>query len=279
MTKTMIVTGCSGGFGLSIAVRAAARGWRVLGSVRRDQDGEGLRAAGCDVGICDLCDEESVQDFAHRAVAWAGGSIDCVVHNAGTAFPAPMAAATRADLMAQFEINGAGHFRLNRALLPAAIKAGGTILFISSISTQLPTALLGLYAGSKRALEAMAEALALEVEPLGVRVGVVRPGSYRTDIWATSAARGDEYLQADLNLGEPLDDHYRQLGERVRRMALGQPMGDPAQLARFVVRIAEGAGRWRFYHVTPFSAKIFYVLRRLLPTRLLFRLVRSVMRG
>jgi NAD(P)-dependent dehydrogenase (short-subunit alcohol dehydrogenase family) len=279
MAKTMIITGCSGGFGLCIAERATARGWRVLGSVRKPEDGAGLRAAGCEVGICDLCDEGSVQAFADAAVEWAGGAVDCVVHNAGTAFPAPMAAVTRADLDAQFQVNVIGHFRLNAALLPSLVRAAGTVLFISSISTQLPTAMLGPYAASKRALEAMAEALALEVEPLGLRVGVIRPGSYKTSIWETSVGRGDEYLQADLGVGEPLDSHYRRLGERVRRMALEQPMGDPAQLGRFVVRVAEGAGRWRFYHVTPFPAKVFYVLRRLLPTRLLFRLVRWVVRG
>ena len=274
MSRTLVVTGCSGGFGLVIAQEAVRQGFRVLGSVRRDADAEGLRAAGCAVGILDLCDEASCIAFAELAAEWCGGRLDAVVHNAGTAFPAPMVGADRSDLRAQFEVNTIGQIHFNGLLMPSLIAAKGRAVFISSISAVMPTALLGPYAASKRALEAMAESLAMEVKALGVSVCVVRPGSYSTGIWDTSVQRGDKYLELDL--GEPLTGHYRRLGEKVRRVALSQPLSDPLGLGRFVLRVLT-ARRSAFYRTTPISARTMQTLCWLLPTRWFHALIRFVL--
>ena len=272
MAPTMVVTGCSTGFGLVIARAALKAGYRVLGTVRREADGEALRTAGGDVGILDLCDEASCAAFAEQVAVWCDGRLDCVVHNAGTAHPAPMVGAERADLRQQFEVNTIGHIDFNARLMDLLIAASGTVVFVSSVSTQMPTALLGAYAASKRALEAMAEALSMEASPLGVRVCVVRPGSYRTAIWDTSAQRGSKYLDAPTGPSVRMDEHYRRLGRRVQRAALEQPMADPEQLGRFVMRVVRGKGR-RFYYTTPALAKTTQAVAWLLPTRWFHRLI------
>ena len=273
MSKTLVVTGCSSGFGLVIAKEALAQGWRVFGTVRQESDGEALRAAGGTVGILDLCDEESCQAAAETIRLWCDGSLDCVVHNAGTAHPAPMIGAERADLRQQFEINTIGHIDFNACLIDVLLKAKGMSIFVSSISALMPTALLGPYAASKRALEAMAESLAMEVAPLGMRVHVVRPGSYRTSIWKTSVERGDKYLEISGEYPAEVEAHYRKLGKKVRRAATQQPMADPDQLGRYVMRIASGKSGG-FYHATPLLAKAQQLFSWLLPTRAFHRLIR-----
>jgi len=276
MAKTLVVTGCSSGFGWVIAQRALSQGWRVLGTVRKEADGDALRAAGAAVAILDLCDAASCKAAAEVVRDWCDGSLDCVVHNAGTAYPAPMVGADRADLRQQFEVNTIGHIDFNAQLIDVLLEGQGMSIFVSSISAIMPTALLGPYAASKRALEAMAESLAMEVAPLGIGVHVVRPGSYRTSIWSTSVERGNKYLELEGEFPARVEDHYRRLGKKVRRAATHQPMADPEQLGRYVMRIASGKSR-RFFHTTPTLAKSQQFFAWLLPTRAFHRLVRWVL--
>ena len=271
--RRMVVTGCSTGFGLVIAQEALRRGWLVFGTVRRLEDGEALRQAGGVVGLLDLTEASSCAACAQEIIVWCEGTLDCVVHNAGTAFPAPMVGADRDDLRQQFEVNTFGQIDFNGRLIAPLLAARGMSVFISSISTQLPTALLGLYAASKRALEAMAESLSMEMGPLGLTVHVIRPGSYRTAIWNTAASRGDKYLEMDTDLPEVVEAHYKRLGRKVRRVATSQPLADPSQFARFVLQVAEGRRR-RFFHVTPLLAKVTQFFSLILPTRVYHRLVR-----
>jgi len=276
-TRRMVVTGCSSGFGLVIAQEALRRGWEVFGTVRRVSDGETLRQAGGTVGILDLVDEASCARCAQEIAEWSSGSLDCVIHNAGTAYPAPMVGADRADFRAQFEINTIGQIDFNSRLIGPLIAAKGMSIFISSISTQMPTALLGLYAASKRALEAMAESLSMEMGPLGLTVHVIRPGSYRTSIWGTAVPRGDKYLEMDTDLPESIENHYKRLGKKIRRVATEQPMADPEQFARFVLAVAEGRRRG-FFHATPALAKVQSLLAWILPVRSFHRLIRWILR-
>ena len=277
MARSLVVTGCSSGFGLTIAQEALRQGWRVYGTVRNLADGEALRAAGGTVGLLDLCDEASCAAAAAAIDAWCDGHLDCVVHNAGTAYPAPMIGAERADLRQQFEVNTIGHIDFNARLIACLYQGQGICLFISSVSSQMPTALLGPYAASKRALEAMAESLAMEVAPMGIRVHVVRPGSYRTAIWGTSVARGDKYLEIRGQYPPEIEEHYHRLGKKVRRAATAQPMADPDQLGRYVMRVASGKAGG-FYHTTPFLAKTQQFFGWLLPTRAFHRLIRWALR-
>ena len=274
--RRMVVTGCSSGFGLVIAKEAIRRGWLVFGTVRRVEDGEALRQAGGKVGLLDLTDSSSCKHCALEIIAWCEGALDCVIHNAGTAFPAPMVGADRDDLRQQFEINTIGQIDFNGQLIEPLLAARGMSLFISSISSQMPTALLGPYAASKRALEAMAESLAMEMGPLGLTVHVIRPGSYRTSIWSTSVPRGDKYLEMDSDLPEVVETHYKRLGKKVRRVATEQPLADPEQFGRFVLQVAEGRRR-SFFHVTPNLARAQQFFRWFLPTRSFHRLIRWVL--
>lgn len=278
MQRRMLITGCSSGFGLEIARIARTRGWAVLGTVRREQDAEGLKEAGCDYALLDLCDEDSTEAFGEVARRWAHDGLHCLVNNAGTTYPGPSIALTREDLRAQFEVNTIGQMRVTRQLMPPLVAARGRVLFISSVSAFLPTPMLGAYAASKRALEALAEAFCLETSPLGLSTCVIEPGSYKTQIWETSVQRGEAYLGDRPEIEQPFYDYFAELGAITRKAALGQPMGRPAKLAAFVVDKAE-ASKVPMYAPSPGMPRFMRFMAWLMPVRWLQRQVMKQLRS
>ena len=272
MTRKMLVTGCSSGFGLAIARAAQARGWDVMGTVRKEADAAGLSDAGCQFTLVDVCDEASVSAFGEAVRSWAEGGLHCLVNNAGTTYPGPTMALTREDLRAQFEVNTIGQLAVTQELLAPLVSAQGRVMFISSISGFMPTPMLGAYAASKRALEAFAEAFALEVKDLGVSVCVIEPGPYETEIWATSVPRGERYLSATGPYPDDFVAHFTEMGNKVKAAALSQDMKPASELGRFVVDKAE-AKRVPFYLPSPGQPRLLRFLHRVLPTRWFHRLI------
>jgi len=278
--RRMVITGCSSGFGLEVAREARTRGWHVLGTVRRQEDGAKLEEFGCDVALLDLCDEASTEAFGANARAWAQeAGVHCLVNNAGTSFPGPTIALTRDDFRAQFEVNTIGHMRVTRQLMPSLVQAQGRVLFISSVSAFLPTPMLGAYAASKRALEALAEAFCLETEALGLSTCIIEPGSYRTQIWKTSVARGEAYRGERPEVEKPFQDYFESLAEMTKQAALSQPMGKPQNLARFVLDQAE-AKNVPLYAPTPGAPRTMRFFRWLMPARWLHgKVMQQLRRG
>ncbi|MGB0592106.1 MAG: SDR family NAD(P)-dependent oxidoreductase [Myxococcota bacterium] len=272
MARTMLVTGCSSGFGLAIAREARERGWDVMGTVRKESDATALLEAGCRFTLLDLCDQDSVEAFGAVVRDWAKGGLSCLVNNAGTTYPGPTMALTRDDLRAQFEVNTIGHLAVSRELLTPLVSAKGRVMFISSISGFMPTPMLGAYAASKRALEAFAEAFALETAGLGLSVCVVQPGPYETEIWNTSVPRGERYLGAEGPFPDEFITHFTEMGNKVKTVALGQDMKPASELGRFVVDKAE-AKRVPFYLPSPGQPRLLRLLHRILPTRWFHRLI------
>ena len=268
----MLITGCSSGFGIAIARHAASRGWDVMGTVRKEADAAALKDAGCRHLIVDLCSQDSVEAFGIEARRWAQGGLACLVNNAGTTYPGPTMAITREDLRAQFEVNTIGQFAVTRELLAPLVEGQGRVIFISSVSGFLPMPMLGAYAASKRAMEACAEAFAMEVSALGVSVCVIQPGSYETEIWATSVPRGERYLNASGPFPDAHVAHFHEMGERVKHAATEQAMKPAAHLGRFVVQTAEAA-KVPFYLASPGQPRFLRLLYRILPTRWFHRML------
>lgn len=181
-----VVTGASTGIGHATAVRQARAGDRVWALVR-DPDAaarlRGLAAAEAlelIPGICDVTDDASVTD-AFDAVLARAGRIDRLVCNAGTYAGATLETHGMDEIQALFDVNVFGALRCIRAVLPGMRMARtGTIVALSSQSSQAILPTWAAYAGSKRALEGALEALAMEVAGLGIRVHVIQPGSTLT---------------------------------------------------------------------------------------------------
>jgi len=196
-SKTIVITGCSTGFGRVTALHLARQGWHVFATVRKHSDRESLLAEAAAQGaaerltpvICDITQAEDVRNLA-QIVAAETPQLNALLNNAGTAYPGPLELLPLDDLRAQFELNVIAQMGVTQALLPL-LKAGrGTIINVSSIGGRIASVINGPYCASKFALEALSDTLRLEVAPFGVRVVVIEPGASPTAIWETGRKRG-----------------------------------------------------------------------------------------
>lgn len=182
--RTVLVTGAGRGIGRAAVELFDDAGWRVVAGVR---DLDGARAAhagrpGVHVVSLDVTDAAQVRAAVAEAERIAGGALACVVSNAGYAVLGAVEDADLDEARAMFETNFFGAAAVLQAALPAMREAGGgTVVVVSSIGARISNPLLGMYHASKYALSAMAEALAVEGRPFGIRVVTLEPGMVDTD--------------------------------------------------------------------------------------------------
>lgn len=170
--KTVLITGCSSGFGLEIARHFLERDWNVVATMRNPgasvlPPSERLRVLALDV----------TDDASIRAALDAAGPIDALVNNAGIGVLYPLESIPVATARSVFETNTLGTIAMTHAVLPALRARGeGVIVNVTSSVTLKSLPLLSVYTASKAAVNAFTESLALELEPLGIRLRLVLPG-------------------------------------------------------------------------------------------------------
>ncbi len=202
--RSVLVTGASTGIGFGIAEDLAKRGYRVFGSVRREEDGGLLRERGITPLVFDVTDEAAVSDAAatlERELGEAG--LGALINNAGIVGSGPLELVPTGRLREVFEVNVFGVHTVTRALLPLLRRAKGRVVNMSSVSGLVAMPFLGPYAGSKFALEALSDSLRRELAEHGVAVSVVEPGPIKTPIWdkafeASVDPRGSVYEASSL---------------------------------------------------------------------------------
>lgn len=169
---TILITGCSSGFGLETARLFLDRGWNVVAAMRRPDSGVLPESDNLRIVQLDVTDIASVA----RAVSEAG-PIDVLVNNAGFGAPAPIELIDLAMARSLLETNTLGTLAMLQATLPAfRERRAGVVINVSSSTTLKALPLIGLYRASKMAVNAMTESLAEEMKPFGVRVHLVIPG-------------------------------------------------------------------------------------------------------
>jgi NAD(P)-dependent dehydrogenase (short-subunit alcohol dehydrogenase family) len=171
--KTVLITGCSSGFGLETARYFLERDWQVIASMRTPREDLLPPSPRLRVLPLDVTDAQSIGS----AIA-AAGPIDVLVNNAGFGAPAPFELTRMETVRALFETNTFGTIALAQAVLPQMReRKSGVIVNVTSSVTLKPLPLVGIYRASKAAVNALTESLAREVEGFGVRVHIVLPGS------------------------------------------------------------------------------------------------------
>ena len=257
MARLALVTGTSSGIGRAIAIHLAQRGFDVLAGVRRPGDAP----PGLEHVVLDVTSEDDVAAAAARV----GGTLDALVNNAGIAVNGPVEVVPVEQWRRQFEVNLIGQVAVTRALLPALLHARGRIVNISSISGRVAWPLIGPYAASKFALEAVSDALRQEVGRHGVHVVAVEPGVIATPVWEKSRAEGDRLVAA-----MPADARRRYERQIAGLVALAARMarnGLPPEAVAAVVGEALTARRPRARYRVGRDAKAQALLARLLPDR------------
>ena len=171
--KTILITGCSSGFGLETARHFLERDWNVIATMRTPREDVLAPSERLRVLQLDVTDARSIA----RAVE-AAGTIDVLVNNAGFGAPAPFELMRMETVRALFETNTFGTIALTQAVLPRMRERGsGVVVNVSSSATYKPLPLVGIFRAAKAAVNALSESMASELEPFGVRVHIVLPGS------------------------------------------------------------------------------------------------------
>lgn len=170
--KTILITGCSSGFGLDTARHFLQRGWKVVATMRSPEPD--LLPASDNLVILplDVTDDDSVRNAVEAA-----GPIDVLVNNAGIGWLNALEGTPIEVIQAIFETNTIGTMRMVRAVLPQfRNRKAGLVINVTSSVTVRPLPLLSVYTASKAAVNAFTESLALELAPFGVTVRIVLPG-------------------------------------------------------------------------------------------------------
>ena len=196
MTKTVLITGASTGFGRDTAETLARAGHKVFASMRdpkvKNRDhAKALRDQNIEVVELDVTSSRSV-DRAVAAVAEKAGRIDVLINNAGVAAAGVSEAFTPEQATGLFDVNVIGVHRVTRAVLPHLRRHNdGLIVNIGSILGRVTFPFFGLYGASKFAVEALTDSLRYEVSQLGIDVALVQPSAYPTQMYASAAQPDD----------------------------------------------------------------------------------------
>jgi NAD(P)-dependent dehydrogenase (short-subunit alcohol dehydrogenase family) len=224
--KTVMITGCSSGFGLETARYFLDQGWHVVATMRRPDPAVLPASDRLKVLALDVADADSI-----RVAIDAAGPIDVLVNNAGIGVLMPLEATPLDTARDVFETNTLGTIAMTQAVLPQfRARGGGVIVNVTSTVTCRPLPLLSVYTGSKAAVNAFTESLALELEPLGIRVRLVLPGR-------APSTRFGENARARMQANMP--DAYQPLWEQVVQQVRGDgPVTRSEDVATAVWRAA-----------------------------------------
>lgn len=193
MTKSVLITGASTGIGRATALRFDSLGWKVFAGVRRQADGEALASAASERLAPLILDVTNAEHVA-AARAAAGDRVDALVNNAGIAVSGPVELVPLDDLRRQMEINLIGQVAVTQALLPALRAASGRVVFTSSVGGRTALPFASPYNCSKFAIEALGDALRVELASFGVKVALIEPGSVDTPIWGKGLEEAEDFL-------------------------------------------------------------------------------------
>ena len=264
MTRTVLVTGCSSGIGRATALHLARAGWQVYATARRPETLDPLAQAGCRTLALDVTSEESMRAAVSR-VEEESGPLAALVNNAGYSQSGALETLPLERVRAQFETNVFGLLRMCQLVLPGMRAAGrGTIVNLSSMGGRFTLPGGGAYHASKYAVEALSDALRVEVAGFGVRVVVVEPGLIRTAFGETAVAA------MPAGSDGPYRDFDRAVAEVTERGYTRGPLarlgGPPEAVAKVIERALTAERPRARYTVTP-SARAMITLRQLLPDR------------
>jgi len=187
--KAVLVTGASTGIGRKITERLAAEGYFVYAGARKDADLAELDAIeNVDAVRLDVTKPAEIA-AAVEMITQAGRGLYGLVNNAGVAIVGPLVETKEEDFDWVMNTNVYGPYRITKAFSPLIVADKGRVAIISSISGVLSRGGLGVYSMSKHAMEAFGDALEAEMAPQGVKVALIEPGNYRSEIGKTASER------------------------------------------------------------------------------------------
>jgi len=221
----VLITGCSSGIGKATALAAAARGHRVYATARDPASLRDLESGGPVRTLAlDVTDTGSI-GRAVATVLGEAGRLDALVNNAGYGQYGAVEDVTAEEWRHEFDVNLFGAVEVTRAVLPAMRQArSGTIVNVSSVAGKIAIPFAAPYCASKHALEAVSDALRVELRPWGIKVACIEPGSIATPLWERGLEQFDKQVAKmtpeALELYGDLIPRMRKLTERTAKAGI-----------------------------------------------------------
>ena len=232
MSQVVLITGCSTGIGRDLAQRLAQAGYTVVATARRVETLANLPAA-LKLPL-DVTRPESIRE-AVGCVIQQFGRLDVLVNNAGYAVRGAVEEVPVEQAQAMFDANVFGVVRMIQAVVPHMRRQhSGRIINISSVVGKLVTPANGVYSASKFALEGLSDALRFELEPFGIQVVVVEPGSIKTQFHSTVETNAQDIFSNESSPYRPLYEQYQKVTADMRRQEPG-----PEVVSRVVQQLIE----------------------------------------
>jgi NAD(P)-dependent dehydrogenase (short-subunit alcohol dehydrogenase family) len=223
-SRFVVITGASTGIGAGCAIGCAQQGMTVFAGVRDLRAGEALQAKEGAAIIplqLDVTDDESIKRAADTVRQRVGGAgLAGLINNAGIAIGSPLEVIPLSQLRKQLEVNVIGQIAVTQAFLPFLRQAQGRIVNMGSIAGRGTIPMMGPYSASKFAMEALTDALRLELYPWGIHVSIIEPGAIATPIWDKSLNTALD-VEKDMPAGAKLlyEKAARQVREAVQEAA------------------------------------------------------------
>lgn len=278
--RAVVITGASTGIGAACAIHLDRLGFTVFAGVRKAEDGIALQKVSSDrlvpleLDVTDLATIEQAHIVVSESVKTNG--LFGLINNAGIAVVGPVEAVPIPDFRQQLEVNVIGQVAVTQMFLPLIRQARGRIINMGSIAGLSTMPLMGPYSASKFALEAITDALRLEVQQWGVHVSIIEPGAIATPIWdksAIDAAGREAAIETELRtLYKPVVAAVRRVvGEASKRAISSDAVAK-------VVEAALTAPSPKTRYLVGTDAKLRALMARVLPDRTTDRLLTWILK-
>jgi NAD(P)-dependent dehydrogenase (short-subunit alcohol dehydrogenase family) len=272
--KVVVITGSSSGIGLLTAIEFARNGYLVVATMRDLGRADRLESAAQTAAVRDKLDlrQLDVTNFDSIPGVIDGivrdhGRIDVLVNNAGFSVAGFGEDLKLSDYRHQFETNFFATVAMSKAALPVMRRQkSGHIIQVASVAGLVGTPLLSAYCSSKHALEGFSESLRIETHSLGIRVVLVEPGAFDTDIWT----RNVKVAEGALDPNSPNRERSQRFTEFVKNNAKNRR--DAREVAQLILRIANNPDP-KLRYLIGTDAKMQVWLKRLMPWRNYERMV------
>ncbi|MBF6057904.1 SDR family NAD(P)-dependent oxidoreductase [Thiomicrorhabdus heinhorstiae] len=269
--SSILITGCSSGIGRHCAIHLHQLGYQVIASARKAEDVEQLRKEGLSCVQMDISDSHSVRQGLEEALQLTGGKLDALFNNAAFGVPGAVEDLSREAMRFQFETNVFGTQELTNLVIPIMRRQGyGKVLYNSSILGFAAMQYRGAYNASKFAIEGFADTLRLEVKKDNIQVVLIEPGPIISQFRSNAFAQFKRWIRPENS------DHHAQYQAMINRLETVGPsapftLGPEAVTAAVVDALQKKRAAIRYPVTVP--TRIFAVLKRILPTRLLDRVL------
>lgn len=259
--QVILVTGASSGIGYEAAQRLARMGHKVYAAARRTALMEPLKADGIVPLALDVTDASSMQACVDTILK-AEGRIDVLVNNAGFGYFGAVECVSDAEARRQMEVNVFGLAAMCRLIMPAMRRQrSGRIVNIASIAGRAVFPFGGWYNVSKYSVEALSDALRMELRPFGIKVAIIEPGCIKTDWGIIAADHLDECTR-----GTDYEPAAHREAEAMRWAYKGPYMTKPERIAKAIVKAATARCPRTRYRLGRFAGSV-TIMHALLPSR------------